>query len=133
MAKSSKYTKKCRAKANFFGALHFICFFGPLLFFVPYAFAIGEMVSKIALGLTATVSVILIFISFIVGLKYRAGIHRSIIWLLIVGVLFCIQNLGTFIWIMAVTSILDELIFSKLYDHYSAALLANKEMDKRGI
>lgn len=133
MSKPSKQTKRCKRLAIFFGILHFLCFFGPLLFFIPYAFAVGEVVSKVALGLTAAVSVILILLSFIVGVKHRAGLHRSIIWLLITGILFCIQNLATFIWTMAITSILDELVFSKLHDHYNAALLTNKEMDKRGL
>lgn len=133
MAKMSKQTKKCATLKWIFGILHFLCFVGPLLFFIPYAFSVGEVVSKVALGLTASVAFILLLVSLLVGVKYKAGLHRSCVWLLISGIMFCLKSVSGFIWTMAITSILDELVFSKLNEHYSTALLANKEMDKRGL
>lgn len=132
MAKTvSKRTKQCRNRKNLFGLLHFLCLFGPLLYFVPYGFITGETVQKIAMGFSVIVSLILAVFTIITDIKHRAGLHRTIVWILISAVLFCLQEIKVFIWIMAVTSIIDELIFTKLRDYYKTALISNKEIDRR--
>ena len=127
----SERTKQCRNRKNLFGFLHFLCLFGPLLYFVPYGYITGETVEKIAMSFTIIISVILAAISMIVSVTARAGLHRCVMWTLIAGVLFCLQEIQVFIWIMAITSILDELVFTKVRDHYKAALISNKEIDRR--
>ena len=128
---TSDRTKHCRTMKNIFGLFHVLCLFGPLLYFIPYGYITGETVEKIAMSLTIILSVILAVISIIVSATARAGLHRCIMWVLIAGVLFCLKEIQVFIWIMAITSILDELIFTKIKDHYKAALLANREIDRR--
>lgn len=130
MAQSSR-TKQCRLLKNIFSILHFLCLFGPLLYFIPYAYVTGETVEKIALSFTIIVSVVLCVFSLIIAATHRAGMHRTMLWFMIAGVLFCLTEIKTFIWIMAITSILDELIFTKLRDYYKAALISNKEIDRR--
>lgn len=127
----SERTKQCRFLKNLFGLLHFLCLFGPLLYFVPYGYVTGETVQKVALSMTVIVSVVLAVISLIVGVTAKAGLHRCVMWFLIAGVLFCLKEVQVFIWIMCVTSILDELVFVKLRDYYKAALISNKEIDRR--
>lgn len=127
----SERTKQCKNRKNLFGLLHFLCLFGPLLYFVPYGYITGETVEKIAMSFTIIISVVLAVISVVVSVTARAGLHRCIMWTLIAGVLFCLQEIQTFIWIMAITSILDELIFTKVRDYYKAALISNKEIDRR--
>lgn len=128
---ASERTKQCRTLTNVFSIFHFLCLFGPLLYFVPYGYATGETVEKIAMSFTLIASVILVVISVLVSVTARAGLHRCIMWVLITGVLFTLQEIQVFIWVMAVTSILDELVFVKLKDHYKAALISNKEIDRR--
>lgn len=127
----SERTKQCRSRKNLFGLLHFLCLFGPLLYFVPYGYVTGETVEKVAMSFTIIVSIVLAVISMIVNVTARAGLHRCIMWTLISGVLFCLQEIQTFIWIMAITSILDELVFTKIRDHYKTALISNREIDRR--
>lgn len=127
----SDRTKQCKNLSTIFGVLHFLCLFGPLLYFVPYGYATGAVVEKIAMSFTVIASIILALISILVSVTARAGLHRCIMWLLITGVLFTLQEIQVFIWIMAVTSILDELVFTKIRDHYKAALISNKEIDRR--
>ena len=131
----SKYvsdrTKQCRNLKTVFGVLHFLCLFGPFLYFIPFGYITGETISKIGMSFTLIISLILAMISMITGTKARAGLQRSIIWVLIAGILFCLQEVKMFIWIMAITSILDELVFTKIYDYYKAALISNKEIDRR--
>lgn len=128
---ASDRTKYCRTMKNIFGLFHFLCLFGPLLYFIPYGYITGETVEKIGMSFTIILSVILAVISIIVSATARAGLHRCIMWALIAGVLFCLKEIQVFIWIMAITSILDELIFVKIKDYYKAALIANKEIDRR--
>ena len=127
----SARTKQCRSLKFIFGLFHFLCLFGPLLYFIPYGYITGETVEKIGMSFTVITALILSIISIIVSATHRAGLHRCIMWVLISGVLFCLKEIQTFIWIMAVTSILDEFIFTKVKDHYSAALISNKEIDRR--
>lgn len=127
----SDRTKQCKILTAIFGVLHLLCLFGPLLYFVPYGYATGAVVEKIAMSFTVIASVILALISILVSVTARAGLHRCIMWILITGVLFTLPEIQTFIWIMAITSILDELVFTKIRDHYKAALISNKEIDRR--
>lgn len=127
----SDKTKQCRTLKNVFGLLHFLCLFGPLLYFIPYGYITGGTVSKIGMSFTIILSVVLAVISILVSVTARAGLHRCIMWVLISGVLFCLKEIQVFIWIMAITSILDELVFTKVRDHYKAALISNKEIDRR--
>lgn len=127
----SDRTKQCKILTTIFGVLHFLCLFGPLLYFVPYGYTTGAVVEKIAMSFTIIASVILALISVLVSVTARAGLHRCIMWILITGVLFTLQEIQVFIWIMAVTSILDELVFTKVRDHYKAALISNREIDRR--
>ena len=127
----SKRTKQCRLLKNIFSILHFLCLFGPLLYFVPYGYVTGANVEKVAMSFTVIASVVLALISMLVSVTAKAGLHRCIMWTLITGVLFTLQEIQVFIWIMAVTSILDELVFTKLKDYYKAALISNKEIDRR--
>lgn len=130
MAASAR-TKQCRTLKNIFGLLHFLCLFGPLLYFIPYGYITGENVQKVALSLTVVVSIVLAVISLVVSVPAKAGLHRCVMWFLIAGVLFCLKEVQIFIWIMCITSVLDELIFTKLRDYYKAALISNKEIDRR--
>lgn len=127
----SDRTKQCRTLTTVFGLLHFLCLFGPLLYFIPYGYITGETVSKIGMSFTVILSVVLAVISLLFSVTARAGLHRCIMWILISGVLFCLKEIQVFIWIMAITSILDELVFTKIRDHYKAALISNKEIDRR--
>ena len=127
----SQRTKQCRILNLVFGLLHFLCLFGPLLYFIPYGYITGETVEKIGMSFTVITALILSMISILVSATHRAGLHRCIMWVLIAGVLFCLEKVQVFIWIMAITSILDELIFTKVKDHYKAALISNREIDRR--
>ena len=129
--KASGRTKQCRNRKNIFGLIHFLCLFGPLLYFIPYGYITGETVSKIGMSFTIIVSIMLAAISMFISVAHKAGLHRCILWVLIAGVLICLTEVKTFIWIMAITSIIDELVFVRLKDYYKAALISNKEIDRR--
>lgn len=127
---ASDRTKQARVLQIIFFTIHILCLIGPFVYYLPAAFILGEVVQKISLGLTVILAIVLAAISFIVDVTHRAGLHRTILWLLIIGIMTCLARVQTFIWIMAITSILDELIFSRLANKYKTIKNTNKEIDK---
>lgn len=127
----SKRTKQCKKLANLYGMLHFFCLYGPFLYFIPYALIMGTVGKKIALSLFLIVSLCLAFFAIIGDAKTRGGLYKTIMWILIIGVLTCLEQAKTFIYLMAIISIIDELLIIKLKDKYKDAYAANKEIDRR--
>lgn len=128
---ASNRTKQCKRLSIMFGIFHFLCLFGPFLYFVPYAFAVGQMVSKITLSLTIIVSLVISAFAILAEAKTRGGLVKSIIWLLLIGVSVCLSKVETFLYIMAIVSIIDELFVVRMRAKYKDAYAANKEIDRR--
>lgn len=127
----SARTKQCRKLKHLFTFLHLICLFGPLLYFIPYGYITGEVVERIGLSFAVIASILLTAISFMISVTARAGLQRCVFWVLILGVMITLTKIQSFIWIMGIASLLDELIFVKIKDHYANALAANREIDRR--
>lgn len=126
-------TKKLRTIKIILGILHFLCLFGVLAAFGIPAFITAEVGSKAILGVCGMVTIMLGLVSTVVSVKHKAGLHRSMMWALIIGVMKCLNSIAPFVWTMALASILDECLISPAYENYKTALLANREMDKRGL
>lgn len=131
MNKSTR-TKKCRTLQAIFTALHLICMIGPFMYFIPYALAVGEPVEKITLSMFTIIGGSIALLALLMDVKHRQGLHKTIFWLLIIGITICLKKVETFVYILAVISILDELIFYKLKNRYSELYRTNKEIDRRG-
>lgn len=129
--KASKATKKAKTKKIILGLIHFLLVFGPLFFFFPYAFIVGEAVTKVTMSLSIVISIVLGAISALIDVTKRGGFHKSIMWILIAAVLMALTKVKTFIYIMAGTSVLDELIICPLHERSRTQLITNRELDKR--
>lgn len=127
---ASNRTKKAKIVKNIFTVLHILCLLGPFLYFLPFAFITGAVISKIAISFSVIIALIIAAISVIVDVKHREGLHRSMMWILILGVLFCLNKVKFFIWIMGFTSLADELIFTRVKNHYATVAATNKEIDR---
>lgn len=127
----SKRTKQCRAFKWLFKILHFLMLFGPFLYFIPYGFSVGEKAQTVGLTAMMVISSILLILSIVMDVKHRAGLFKATLWILVGGVSLCLTEIESFIWIMITVSVLDELVICPLADHYSTALTANVEIDKR--
>lgn len=122
----SKYKKK----RNLFFILSFLATFGPFIYYGIKAMIEGEPVEKCALTIFTIVALI------IAGAAAALKIHlRSVIWILLLGVYFCLDNLIGVILVVAICTILDELVFTPLYKRYSKlyseANTADKVFDER--
>ena len=72
---------------------------------------------------------VLIFTIINVLIKHRI---RCTIWILLLGIHACVENITTLLIIMAITTAIDEFIFEPLAKKYKNKYIINKEIDKRG-
>lgn len=131
--KPSKRTQHCRKMYWIFNLAHFLALFGPFAYYIPYCFITGESTEKIAVSFSMLTSIILLVMAFIIDVKHRNGLNKTAFWILILGVIYVLNNVNItiFVCIMAIISIIDELVFIKLRDNYMAKLNSNKEIDRR--
>lgn len=127
----SERTKQCKRLSILFLVLHILCLFGPLLYFIPYAYIVGEVGRKLALSLFLIVALCLSVVAIISDAKTRGGFAKSIMWILVIGISICLQEVKVFVYIMAIVSIIDELVIVRLRAKYKNAYASNKEIDRR--
>lgn len=120
-------TKKAKNKYIIFKTLSICLTFLPLMVYVVIAFVNGAPMEKFTMGCMVTLA--LIFVALNVIMKYNI---RSTVWVLILGIYLCLDNITPLLIIMAVSTILDEFIVSKLAVKYKNQFVINKEIDKRG-
>ena len=125
---SSKYTKDARFKLWLFRILDWICLGLPIIIYVIIALAgDGLVAQKVAVVATTMVAIILTVVNIVAQKRLRCPI-----WIILIGLFIAIkQYLLPLIIILAITSILDDLVFTPLISYYRTKLIANKAMDER--
>ena len=128
MIKESKYTKKARFWLWFYRILDAICLITPLLIYVIMALCGGAVVAaKVAVVSTVMIAIILTVFNIIAQKKLRCPI-----WIMLIGLFVAIKEyLLPLIVILAITSILDDLVFTPLIGYYKTKLISNKAMAER--
>lgn len=127
--KASAFTKSIRRKLWFFRILDWVCLFMPLIIYICIALSSGgiEVASKIAVVSTTMIAIILTMFNVIAQKRLRCPI-----WIILIGLYVAIQQwLMPLIIILAVTSILDDLVFTPLIHLYYTKAVASKTMDER--
>lgn len=125
---SSKFTKECRFKLWLFRILDAICLVTPLLVYIIIALCGGAVVAaKVAVVSTVMIAIILTIFNIIAQKRLRCPI-----WIMLIGLFVAIKEyLLPLIIILAITSILDDLVFTPLISYYKTKLISNKAMDER--
>lgn len=98
----------------------------PLTVYTGIAIAQGDVHEKLVLGMTLTVS--LIFVLMNILMKYSI---RSTVWIMLLGIYVCLDNITPLLLIIAISSIIDEFIITPLDKKYKQQYIINKEIDKR--
>ena len=126
--RESKYTKKARFWLWFYRILDAICLVTPLLIYVIIALCGGAVVAaKVAVVSTVMIAIILTVFNIIAQKKLHCPI-----WIMLIGLFVAIKEyLLPLIIILAITSILDDLVFTPLIGYYKTKLISNKAMDER--
>lgn len=126
--KQSKYTRKARFNLWFFRILDWVLLGLPLIIYVIIALSGGALVAqKVAVVSTVMVAIILTVFNVISQKRLRCPI-----WILLIGLYIAIKEyLLPLVIILAITSVLDDLVFTPLISYYRTKLIANKAMDER--
>lgn len=122
----SKETRKYKNLSILFLALSILVLVAPLAYYSVVGFIEGETTEKFTLGMTFVIAAVL----FVINILFKFHI-RSTIWILVLGIYFCLDNILPLIFMVAVGNILDEFLFTPLHKHYKSKASINKEIDKR--
>lgn len=121
-------TKKYKKRAKILSILSFILLFVPLIVYVVMAFASGDITvsKKVVLGFSLIFALVLTVINALT--KFRI---RSTIWIVLLGIYYCLNNILPLLLMIAVGTITDEFILSPLQKKYKRLYEINNEIDKR--
>ena len=99
----------------------------PVLFYTIKAFIESEAImTKVTLCSTIFIVLILTFVSLVSKVSLR-----STLWILTIGIYFCIDNIIDMIILVAAFQITDEMIISPVKKITKNKLRIHKELDKR--
>ena len=105
-----------------------ICSLCPIVIYVIKAFVDKDVkeVNKYTLGIMCSVALVITLINIVAKLHLRC-----IPWILLLGIYLCLKNITALLVIMAITTIIDELILMPLHKSFKSKYTINKEIDKR--
>lgn len=129
MAKTSSFTKRTRFKYWTLKVLQNLLLFLPLMVYIAIALVNPGVIVVEKMVLLSSITVALILTGFNFVSKRNL---RSPLWIVVLGLYFAIgQYLMPLIVILAVVSLLDDVIFRPLIGHYRVKLIASKTIDER--
>ena len=124
----STMTKKYKRLSILTFLLSTICSLCPILIYVIKAFVDNDVkeVNKYTLGIMCSVALVVTLINIVAKLHLRC-----IPWILLLGIYVCLKDITALLVIMAITTIIDELIVMPLHISFKKKYTINKEIDKR--
>ena len=125
----SNYTKKCKTLLWFYRILDWICLFAPLIIYVFIALCNGGVaaVGKVAVVGSVIIAGVLTAVNVIAQKRLRCPI-----WILLLGLYVAIKEwLLPLVLILAITSVLDDLVFTPLIHKYYTKYQASVVVDER--
>lgn len=120
-------TKKYRAAALVLLCLCILLNVGPLATFTIIAFCEANLVVE---KVTLTCTIFIVLIMTLYSLVSRAAL-RSRIWVILLGMYFCLDYILLPLVIIAVCQVVDEILVTPLRKHYHNKYTINREIDKR--
>ena len=120
-------TKKYKIKLNICRLLSFTLTVLPVIIYTIMGFMDGTIGEKVSLGICVILALIFVLIN--IMFKYHI---RSTLWVLLIGIYVCIDNIIPLLIIMAATTIIDEFVLVPLISKYKNKYIINKEIDLRG-
>ena len=124
----STMTKKYKRLSILTFLLSALCSLCPILIYVLKAFIDKDVqpVNKYTLGIMCSVALVVTLINIVAKLHLRC-----IPWILLLGIYLCLRDITSLLIIMAITTIIDEMILMPLHKSFKNKYTINKEIDKR--
>lgn len=120
-------TKKYKNKLNFIRLLSFALTVLPVILYTILGFYNGSIGEKVSLGICTLLAIMFVIIN--VMFKYHI---RSTLWIMLIGIYICIDNIIPLLITMAASTIIDEFVLVPLIKKYKDKYIINKEIDLRG-
>jgi ABC-type proline/glycine betaine transport system permease subunit len=120
-------TKKYKNKLNFVRFLSFVLTVLPVILYAILGFYNGSIGEKVSLGICTLLAIMFVIIN--VMFKYHI---RSTLWIMLIGIYICIDNIIPLLITMAASTIIDEFVLVPLIKKYKDKYIINKEIDLRG-
>lgn len=124
----SPTTKHFSHLSKFYGILSILLTAGPVITYVIMGFCQAEVKQKLTLGITTVIAVLLLVVNII--FKYHI---RSVLWILVLGIYFCLKDILPLLLCVAIGTILDEFVVTPLHKSYKEKSKINKEIDRRTL
>lgn len=126
---ASQFTKKSRLLLWTWRIIDWLCLFAPLLTYL----IIGLANNNVTTGAKVTLVAMLFLALILTAINVIAQKHlRCPIWVLLIGLYVAMDKyLMPLIIILAVTSVLDDLVFTPIIHYYYTQTVASKTIDKR--
>lgn len=106
--------------------LSLLVLLAPIFAFTIKAFIVGETIEKLALGGLAVSAMVLVCVNILMKAHLR-----SPVWLCLLGIYFALENILPLILMLAIGTVLDELLLTPLHKHFKSKASINYEIDKR--
>ena len=126
---ASEFTKSCRRKLWICRICDWICLIMPIIIYVVIALSNNgiKMGYKVTLVSMLIIAIILCIINVIAQKRLRCPI-----WIILIGLYIAMRDyLLPLVIILAVVSILDDLVFTPLIHYYYTKTVASKTIDQR--
>ena len=120
-------TKKYKKKLNLVRLLSFTLTVLPVILYAILGFYNGSIGEKVSLGICTLLAIMFVIIN--VMFKYHI---RSTLWIMLIGIYICIDNIIPLLITMAASTIIDEFVLVPLIKKYKDKYIINKEIDLRG-
>lgn len=126
---TSNFTKRSRTLLWTWRIIDWLCLFAPLIIYL----IIGLANNNVTTGAKVTLVAMLFLALILTAINVIAQKHlRCPIWVLLIGLYVAMNKyLMPLIIILAITSILDDLVFTPLIHYYYTQTVASKTIDKR--
>lgn len=126
---ASEFTKSCRRKLWLFRILDWLCLITPILIYIVIALSNDGI--KVGYKVTLMSMLIIAIILCVVNVLAQKRL-RCPIWIILIGLYVAMRDyLMPLIIILAVVSILDDLVFTPLIHYYYTKTVASKTIDQR--
>jgi len=126
---ASEFTKSCRRKLWLFRILDWLCLITPILIYIVIALSNDGI--KVGYKVTLMSMLIIAIILCVVNVLTQKRL-RCPIWIILIGLYVAIRDyLMPLIIILAVVSVLDDLVFTPLIHYYYTKTVASKTIDQR--
>ena len=127
--RESEFTHKIKTKLFWLRFVLALVLITPIFYFFVSCLASGaESWKKVSLVISAMVS--LGFIALNLVLKFHL---RSPLFLMLIGIHLIMNNVMVLLILLFASSVLDEFFLDPWIKHLKTQLIANKEIDKRGL